>query len=69
MKRVPVLSSNVVSIGHCPETSTMEVEFRGGGVYIYHDVDADKHRAMMSADSIGGHLNAHIKGAHKFSKA
>lgn len=69
MKRVPVESSNIASIGHDPATNTLEVEFKGGGVYTYHDVDADKHAALMKADSVGGHLNAHIKGGgHKFTK-
>lgn len=68
MKREPVTSSNIVSIGHDPATKTLEVEFKGGGVYTYHDVDADKHTALMKADSVGGHFHAQIKSAHKFTK-
>ncbi len=69
MKREPVESSNIRSIGHDPATKTLEVEFLNGTVYQYHDVDADKHAALMKADSVGGHFNAHIKGGgHKFTK-
>lgn len=69
MKREPVESSNIRSIGHDPVTKTLEVEFLNGNVYQYHDVDADKHSALMKADSVGGHFNAHIKGGgHKFTK-
>lgn len=68
MKRTPVSSSNIVSIGHDPDTNTLEVEFSGGNVYTYHGVDADKHAAMMKADSVGGFLHANIKGVHKFTK-
>lgn len=64
----PVKSSNICAIGFDPETKTLHVAFSNGSVYRYHDVDAEKHAALMKADSVGGHLNAHIKGAHKFSK-
>lgn len=69
MKRVPVKSGNVASVGYDPDTNTLEVEFLNGGVYTYHGVDADKHAALMKADSVGGFLNANVKGTHKFSKA
>lgn len=68
MKRVPVESGNVASVGHDPHTNTLEVEFKGGGVYSYHGVDADKHAALMKADSVGKFINANIKGVHKFAK-
>ena len=43
MDRKSVTSSNISSIGYSPETQTLEIEFKGGGVYTYHDVcfDAD----------------------------
>lgn len=63
-----VTSSNIASVGYSPDAKELHVAFRNGTRYIYHDVDADKHAALLGADSIGGHLNAHIKGAHKFSK-
>lgn len=69
MKREPVTSSNIASIGYDPQTETLEVEFKNGTVYQYHGVDADKHAALMKADTVGGHFNAHIKGGgHKFTK-
>jgi hypothetical protein len=64
----PVSSSNISAIGHDSETRILYVAFRNNSVYLYHDVDADKHAALMKADSVGGYLNAHIKGAHKFTK-
>ena len=69
MKRTPVKSSNIVSVGHDPETNTLEIEFKGGGVYSYDGVSAAKHSALMGADSIGSHFHAHIKNAHSFTKA
>lgn len=65
----PVKSSNIAAVGYDPEAKTLRVAFLNGSVYTYHDVDADKHAALMGADSVGGHFNAHIKGGgHKFTK-
>ena len=69
MKRSPVKgSSNVLEVGHDPDTSTMEVLFKGGSVYQYHGVDVDKHAAMLKADSVGKFFHANVKNAHKFTK-
>lgn len=68
IKMKPVESSNIAAVGFDPETKTLHVAFSNGTVYRYHDVDAEKHAKLMSADSVGKHFNAHIKGAHKFSK-
>jgi KTSC domain len=67
MERKPVKSSNIAEIGH--SGTTLEVKFKNGGVFRYHNVDADKHAALMRAESVGKHFHAHIKNAHKFSKA
>lgn len=64
MTRQPVISSNIKSVGHDPETNTLEVEFKDGGVYSFGNVDSDKHQSMMSAQSVGSHFHKHIKGKH-----
>lgn len=65
----PVKSSNIRAIGFDPETKTLHVAFLNGTQYTYEGVDAEKHAALMSADSVGSHFNAHIKGGgHKFTK-
>lgn len=68
MKREPVKSGNIVSIGFDSQTKTAEVEFNSGGVYTVHDIDAEKHAAWVGADSVGGYFHAHIKGVHKVTK-
>jgi len=68
MDRTPVKSSNIRSVGYDEGSKTLEVEFSSGSVYQYHDVDAEKHKALMGADSIGKHFSAHIKAGHKFSR-
>lgn len=69
MKRSPVSnSSNVIEVGHDPDKNILEVKFKSGGVYQYAGVDADKHKAMMSADSVGGFFHANVKATHKHTK-
>lgn len=69
IRRHPVSSSQIKSIGYDPTTKSMDVEFNNSGrVYRYHDVPPEKHAALMAADSIGSHLSAHIKGAHRYER-
>lgn len=68
MKRNPVTSTNIISIGHNPETNTLEIEFKGGGVYSYEGVSAEKASALLAADSIGSHFHQHIRGVHAHTK-
>ena len=68
MDRTPVKSSNVVSVGYDPTAKRLEVEFRGGGIYHYHDVSPETHRELMAAKSIGGHVHGQIKGKHRATK-
>ena len=65
---VSVASSNIDAIKHDSKTNTLHVRFKGGGVYAYQGVDAEKHAALMNASSIGSYLHAHIKGKHAHSK-
>lgn len=68
MERTPVKSGQIVSIGHDPEKQVLEIEFKGGGVYHYTGVDADKHAALVASESIGKHFHANIRGQHPFHK-
>lgn len=68
MERTPVKSSQILSIGHDPEKQVLEIEFKGGGVYHYTGVDAEKHAALVASDSIGKHFHANIRGQHQHRK-
>ena len=68
MTMQPVESSNVAEVGHDPITNTLRVKFKSGGTYEYHGVSAQKHQALLSADSIGAHLARHIKPHHETRK-
>ena len=47
MRRTPVNSSNLVSVGYDPRSLTLEVEFHGGSVYHYFDVAEFEHQELM----------------------
>lgn len=68
MNRISVASSNIKSIGHDPETKTLEVEFSNGGLYQYDGVDAEAHAALVNAPSVGSHFAAHIRGKYRHAK-
>lgn len=68
MKRIPVSSSNVASIGYDPKTHTLEVEFQNGNVYQYFDVPQDVYDAFNGAESTGKFLNSQIKGCYRYAR-
>lgn len=63
MKRQPVVSSNLASIGYDAATSTLEVEFRQGGLYRYSGVPGTVHAELMAADSHGKYFDINVKKA------
>ncbi|WP_205629186.1 KTSC domain-containing protein [Jiangella muralis] len=61
IRRWPVSSSALRSVGYDPQTWTLEVEFESGAVYRYLDVEPLDVEAMFAADSMGAYLNEEIK--------
>lgn len=68
MQRLPVESSDIVSVGYEPAAKILEVEFRGGRVYQYRDVEPGIHVQFMRADSYGTFFFAHINGRYRYEK-
>jgi hypothetical protein len=69
MKRKPVISSVLKSIGYNTETMTLEVEFTGQqDVYQYHGVSKDVYDELMRASSHGKYFNTNIKDHYSFTK-
>lgn len=56
MRRVPVTSSRMVSVGW--ENDILEIEFPNGKIYHYIDVTHDKYLWFMSSPSLGAALKA-----------
>lgn len=65
MNRVPVQSSDIVSVGYDPATATLEIEFHSGGLYHYYDVPSSEAEALVGASSVGRYFNANIKNHYR----
>lgn len=65
MERTAVQSRDIAIVGYDRETSTLEVTFRRGGVYVYDQVPRDTYAGLMAAPSCGTFFNQNIKD--KFS--
>jgi tyrosyl-tRNA synthetase len=61
IERKPVSSTNLASIGYCPDTRTLEVEFLHGGVYRYYGVPQYEYDGLLNAASHGQHFDENIK--------
>lgn len=61
MKRSPVSSSSIASVGYSAAEFVLEIEFRNGRVYRYHQVPPAAYRLLMQAPSIGEFVNKVIK--------
>lgn len=68
MYRIPVTSSNVVSVGYDQNSLTLEVEFKGGSVYHYFDVPEAIYQELMQASSIGKFMHANIKNNYRYTQ-
>ena len=68
MKRIPVASSTIATIGYDAKSQTLEVEFQGGSLYQYFDVPQRVHEALLHADSKGNFLNGNIKGVYRYAR-
>ena len=62
MRRIPVHSTSIASIGYAPATRELEIKFReSGDVYRYFDVPEEEYAAFMAAESKGTYLNQRFK--------
>jgi len=68
MEREAVDSSTILSIGYEPSTSTLEIEFKGTGLYQYYNVPDAIHQEFMASDSKGKFFHAYIKPAYACSR-
>lgn len=60
MKRQPVSSTSLASVGFDPATNELEIEFSGGGVYRYA-VPRRIHQELMAAESLGAYFARRIR--------
>lgn len=65
---IPVISSNVQSIGYDEQTQTLRVCFNNNAIYDYHNVSQMEFEALKSAPSVGSYLNRHIKNSYPYER-
>lgn len=68
MKRIPLESSDVVSVGYDPAERLLEIEFHEGRLYRYMDVPQDIYDHFLKADSPGGYFNSYINGYFRYRR-
>jgi ATP-dependent DNA helicase RecG len=67
MKRIPVISSALASVGYDPQQQILEIEFNNGGLYQYFEVSPQIYQELMSADSHGTYFNHQIREVFRYS--
>ncbi|SFT39248.1 KTSC domain-containing protein [Pseudoalteromonas lipolytica] len=67
MERVPVESSNLVSVGYDENSLTLEIEFKSG-IYQYYDVPQYIYEELISSSSLGSYHHRSIKNEFSCSK-
>jgi hypothetical protein len=65
MKKYPVDSDAMTSVGYDATSRTLEIQFKNGGaIRQYYDVPAEVFDDMMAADSQGDFFNTEINGKY-----
>lgn len=68
MKRTPVESSTLRSVGYEEQKELLEVEFLNGDVYRYEGVGVGTHQELMGAESIGRYFHKHVSRSFPYTK-
>ncbi len=68
MRRLPVESSDLVSIGYNPKEQILEIEFKENRIYQYLDVEPDVYERFMRTNSYGEYFHAHINKYYRYRR-
>ncbi len=68
IKRIPVASSNIASVGYDKEAHILEIEFHHGAIYQYVDVPEKVYEELMSSPSQGAYFMNELKDKFKYQK-
>ncbi len=61
MKRIPIASEVLASVGYEQEEAILEIEFRNGRIYHYYAVPPSIYKALVASESAGNYFNDEIK--------
>jgi hypothetical protein len=65
MKREPIKSSNLASVGYDASSKTLDIEFNSGKIYRYYQVPEDIYSQLMKAESAGKYFSATIRNVYE----
>lgn len=68
MERVPVQSSNVLSVGYDAEDGILEVEYAGGSVYEYYRVPKHVFDGLTTSSSPGHYVATNVKDVYQYRR-
>lgn len=68
MQRLPVDSSDIVSIGYDEKQRVLEIEFKENRIYQYQDVEPDIYERFTRTDSYGEYFYAHINKHYRYKR-
>jgi len=68
IKRIPVASSNIASVGYDAVKMILEIEFHHGAIYQYFDVPEKVHEELMNSRAIGSQFMNEIKSKFKYQQ-
>jgi XTP/dITP diphosphohydrolase len=68
MHRLPVDSTDIVSVGYDEKTRVLEIEFHGDRVYQYREVEPSVYQHFMKAESHGLFFNSSINGRYRYKR-
>src|SRR5690242_13532237 len=66
IRREPVASSNVASVGYSRQLHALEIEFTRGAIYRFFDVQPRVYRALLASSSKGHFIAQNIRGKYRF---
>jgi hypothetical protein len=66
IRRRPVESSAVRSVGYDPDNWVLQIEFENRQVYNYFRVPPEEHAKLLNAQSIGAYVNREVKPYYEY---
>jgi hypothetical protein len=68
MRRKPIDSSAIASVGYDAAKEELEVEFTSGNVYRYFDVPQEVYQDLLQAPSKGRFFGSFIRGQYESAR-
>lgn len=65
---VPVISSNVASVGYDAGNQIVHIQFIDGSEYIYKGVPRHEFDGLLNAPSVGSYLHRNYKNVYPYER-